>query len=77
MTNPTSRCHSCASTNLVELNAEICLKFPGLKGLCAEPIFVFPKVVACFACGSMQSNFSAEDLWTIRENAIRVKRASA
>lgn len=35
-------CNSCSSCNVVEVVAETCIHFPGLKGLKADPIFVFP-----------------------------------
>jgi hypothetical protein len=62
MTTATSLCNACASSNLVGLNAESCLIFPGLNGLKTDPIFVVLKVVVCNDCGLMQANLSAEDL---------------
>jgi hypothetical protein len=64
-------CKSCAASNLVELNAELCIHFPGLKGLQVEPIFAFPKLKVCLYCGSIQSNFSANELDRVREGVSR------
>jgi hypothetical protein len=62
-------CKSCGSSNLIELVGEICLQFPGLKGLKVEPIFVFPISVVCLDCGFMQSKLSWKELEDIRKGA--------
>jgi hypothetical protein len=47
-------CTSCNSSNLVRMDSEICLHFPGMDGLDKEPIFVFPTTAVCLDCGIMQ-----------------------
>ena len=47
-------CNACASLELVELDSEVCLHFPGLKGLKKRPIYAFPKLTICLNCGSIQ-----------------------
>jgi hypothetical protein len=69
MANAISHCKSCASLNLVELNAEICFKFPGVNGLKSDPIFAFLKLAVCLDCGLLQSTLSTGDLRRIRESA--------
>lgn len=64
-------CKSCAASNMVELNAELCIHFRGLKGLEVEPICAFPKLKVCLHCGSIQSDLSAKELGRIREGATR------
>jgi hypothetical protein len=69
-------CQACNSSKLIELIAETCLHFPGLNGLKAVPIFVFPKIVLGTDCGRMQANLSATDLELIRQAHAKVERAS-
>lgn len=70
-------CNSCSSCNVVEVVAETCIHFPGLKGLKADPIFVFPKAVICLDCGLVRSNLSEKELEHVRKGAAKVKEASA
>jgi len=62
MNIPTSRCQSCSSSNLLALDAEICLHSPGLNGLKKTPQFIFPKVLVCLECGLMQGSLAAAEL---------------
>jgi hypothetical protein len=71
------RCSSCGSLKLTEVNAEICIHFPGLRGLKTAPIFAFPKLAVCLDCGSVQSNFSTKELELIRNGATEVQGVSA
>jgi hypothetical protein len=71
------RRRSCPSAKLIELISETCLHFPGLNGLKAVPIFVFPKIVLCTDCGLMQANLSATDLELIRHAYAKVEGASS
>jgi hypothetical protein len=64
-------CKSCAASNLVELNAELCIHFPGLKGLEVEPTYAIPKLRVCLYCGSIQSDLSAKELDHVRKGAAR------
>jgi hypothetical protein len=44
-------CKSCQSENQRNLNGEIALHFPGLKGLDKPVVWVFPKLLVCLDCG--------------------------
>jgi hypothetical protein len=44
-------CNSCQSNNQREFNGEICIHFPGLKGLEKPLVWMFPKVLVCLDCG--------------------------
>lgn len=69
-------CGSCAVGHAVELNAELCLHFPGLKGSNVEPIFAFPKLRVCLYCGSILSGLSAKELHRVREGAVGFEAVS-
>jgi hypothetical protein len=45
-------CVSCGSEKQAEFGAEAVIHFPGRKGLDKPLVWVFPKVVVCFACGA-------------------------
>ena len=62
------QCRSCASTNVVRLDSEVCLHLPGLSGLKATPLFLFPKLAICSDCGFVESLLSPADLGRIKEN---------
>jgi hypothetical protein len=76
MINSLSVCRSCAASNLVELTGELCIHFPGLKGLDVEPIYAYPKLRVCLYCGSIQSELSAKELHRVREGARKLVSAS-
>ena len=44
-------CKSCQSQNQRNLNGEIAIHFPGLKGLDKPIVWVFPKILVCLECG--------------------------
>jgi hypothetical protein len=69
MRGEVSSCGSCASANKMEFASEICIHFPGLKGLDKAPILAFPKLVICLDCGFVQSNLSAQELRLLRDGA--------
>jgi len=66
-----SRCNDCASFELIELSSEVCLHFPGLKGLKVEPIFICPKIVVCTECGFVQLRLSDRELEKVKEDAAK------
>jgi hypothetical protein len=66
-------CQVCASSNLIELVAETCVHFPGLKGLKVEPIFIYPKIVVCTECGFAQSYLSDRELEKVKEGAAKLR----
>ena len=65
-------CSSCASTNGMEFTSEICIHFPGLKGLDKTPIFTFPELVICLDCGFAQFSLSAQELRPLRDGSSAV-----
>ena len=44
-------CKSCLSANDSNLNGEIGIHFPELKGLNKPIVWVFPKLLVCLNCG--------------------------
>jgi hypothetical protein len=44
-------CKSCQSEHQRNLNGEIAIHFPGLKGLDKPIVWVFPKLTVCLRCG--------------------------
>jgi len=63
-----SRCRSCTSSRLWNVNAEICIHFPGLEGVNKAPIFGFPKLVVCSECGFVETALSGAELQLLKEN---------
>ena len=46
-------CRACGSeANQAELDAQVCIHFPGLENLDTPPVFVFAKVSVCLECGA-------------------------
>jgi len=62
------------SSNLVELNRDVCFYLPGPHRLKTAPVLAFPTVVVCCDCGLMQSHLSAADLRLLREDAAQIER---
>ena len=60
-------CKSCQSQNQRDLNGEIAIHFPGLKGLDKPIVWVFPKLLVCLDCGF--SEFTVPE----RELSVLVK----
>ena len=73
MTNTATfrECESCSSLNVARVNTEICLHFPGLRGLNKDPIFVLAKVAVCLDCGLLQGELSETDLERIRQPRLQ------
>jgi hypothetical protein len=44
-------CKSCLSEHQSNLNGEIAIHFPGLKGLEKPIVWMFPKLLVCLECG--------------------------
>jgi len=44
-------CRLCASGNQAEFPAEMMLHFRGLKNVDKPPVWIFPTVLVCLACG--------------------------
>ena len=70
-------CKSCASSNLMELIAEVCLLFPGIDGLKSDPIFAFPKVLVCADRGCIQARLTEKELEAVRQAAVKIKATCA
>ena len=62
---------------MVQLNGEMGLHFPGLKGLRIAPIFEFPKIAVCLDCGFTYSNLSDTVLQMVRERAAELGAQAA
>jgi hypothetical protein len=45
-------CVSCGSEKQKQFSAEMNIHFPGREGLDKPAVWVFPKLVVCFGCGS-------------------------
>ena len=57
-------CGSCGSEKQTEFGAEMNIHFSGRKGLDKPAVWVYPKLVVCFGCGST--------LFAIPKNELRV-----
>jgi hypothetical protein len=55
-------CGSCQSENQRNLNGEIAIHFPGLKGLNKPIIWVFPKLLVCLDCGFTEFSVPEKEL---------------
>jgi hypothetical protein len=44
-------CKSCQSQNQRDLDGEVAIHVPGLKGLDKPKVWVFPKLLVCLNCG--------------------------
>jgi hypothetical protein len=55
-------CKSCVSENQRNLNGEIGVHIPGLKGLDKPIVWVFPKLVLCLNCGFTEFVVPATEL---------------
>lgn len=44
-------CRGCQSENQRNFGSEICIHFPGLKGLDKPSVMVFPQLLVCLDCG--------------------------
>lgn len=71
-----SLCSSCEASNLVELDAEICIHFRGLVGLDVEPIWAYSKLRVCLYCGLIQPDLSTKELHGVRAGARKIKAIS-
>ena len=55
-------CKSCKSTRQTNLNGEIGIHFPGLKGLSKPITWVFPTLVVCLDCGVTEFTVPEKEL---------------
>ena len=63
-------CKSCRSSNQRQFGSEICIHFPGLKGLDIPIIFVFPKLSVCVDCGFSEFSLSETELRELAEGEL-------
>jgi hypothetical protein len=61
-------CKSCQSQNQSNLNGEIAIHFPGLKGLDKPIVWVFPKLLVCLDCGFTEFAIPETELRLIAES---------
>jgi len=71
-------CKSCASTNQINLQAEMNIHLPwtGMRSLDQPSLFAFPKLTVCLDCGHTESKLSEVELTQIRESTLGVVRIS-
>jgi hypothetical protein len=58
-------CKSCLSEHQSNLNGEVAIHFPGLKGLEKPIVWVFPKLVVCLDCGLTEFTVPERELGVI------------
>jgi hypothetical protein len=66
-------CKSCHSENHRQLNAEVAIHFPGLKGLDKPTVFVYPKLLVCLNCGFAEFVIREAELGVLREERRQSK----
>jgi hypothetical protein len=64
-------CRSCQSENQRNLNGEIAIHFPGLKGLDKPIVWVFPKLTVCLDCGFTEFPVPETELRVLREESVQ------
>jgi hypothetical protein len=55
-------CKSCQSEQQRNLNGEIAIHFPGLRGLDQPIVWVFPKILVCLDCGFTEFSIGEAEL---------------
>ena len=61
-------CKSCQPENQINLNGEIAIHFPEIKGLDKPIVWVFPKLVVCLDCGFTEFVIPETELRQLAEN---------
>ena len=61
-------CKACQSQNQRNLNGEIAIHFPGLKGLDNHIVWVFPKIQVCLGCGFAEFTIPETELRRLAES---------
>ena len=59
-------CMSCQSANRREFTAEINVHFPGSKNLTKPTVWLFPKLLVCLDCGSVEFTVTDAELRRLR-----------
>ncbi len=59
-------CKSCQSERQSNLNGEIAIHSPGLKGLDKPIVWVFPKILVCLNCGFTEFTIPETELYVLR-----------
>ena len=60
-------CKSCQSETQRNLNGEIVIHFPGLKGLDKPIVWVFPQLLVCLDCGFTEFAIPETELQRLAE----------
>ncbi len=60
-------CRSCHSGNQSNFGSELCIHFPGLKGLDKPLVWSFPKLVVCLDCGFTEFTIEKAELRALAE----------
>jgi hypothetical protein len=55
-------CKLCGSVNQSKFSAEMAIHFPGLKTIDKPKVWVFPELVVCLDCGTVEFAVPEEDL---------------
>ena len=71
-------CKGCRSEKLKDFTSEIAIHFPGLKGLDKPIVWVFPKLLVCLDCGSVEFVLPAEQLEQLQsdDSSDHVRRSA-
>jgi hypothetical protein len=68
MQKAVNMCKSCQSDHQRNLNGEIAIHFPGLKGLEMPIVWVFPKILVCLDCGFTEFEIPRTELIQLAES---------
>jgi len=63
-------CKSCQSQNQRNLNGEVAIHFPGLKGLDKPIVWVFPKLLVCLDCGFTEFTVPRRELSVLVKGTV-------
>ncbi len=63
-------CRSCQSHGQRNFPSEICIHFPGLKGLDKPLVWAFPKLVVCLDCGFTEFRLEENELRLLAEGSV-------
>ena len=59
-------CRRCTSNKVMDLEAELAIHFPGLKGIDIPHVFVSPKLIICLECGLAEFSIPETELRRLR-----------
>jgi hypothetical protein len=59
-------CKSCGSDNQSKFKGELAIHFSGRKGIDIPHVFLFPELLVCLKCGSVEFAISEDELRQLR-----------